>query len=1511
MADTKQILLTGVPYTAQVQTPVVVRNDTTSGISSSTTNTTYTTQVTTSNTIGSDSTSEVTTNLTTETPILGQVNDVAIEFIAKNLGEDSVPDPRLFKFLSDEFGYSEQTLFEVYKSLTDLITTQEQVRSLLEKVLAEITTSSDVFSRVWTAFRTQTDSTTNQDLAIQIFEKVLADSTTTSDSFDRVWTAFTAYTDSTTNQDLAIQTFAKVLADSTTTSDSFDRVWTAFTSYTDSTTSSELLQQSFEKVLSDLTNAPDLLTTEVGKYLTDITALANLSYAVILVGKTLEDQTIGFSDVLSRVVDFNRSLDDTVFTTDDFYGEANIDDDEYADVYKILLEWISPQETFAVDVTKPDLVDVATSQEQIYNNPQIVKSSQTSNSDLQTSSIEPVKIDQTTTSEQKSFDVTKPDREDTANPQDQASLEPSIVQSDSTANSDLVSTAWTAYRDYLDSTSNYEQTQFEFEKVLADIGVTLDEFTRAWTAYREYSDSTTNYDLLQADFTKTLQELLAVQDELTLAPSKGIEDTAITQEQQSFDVEQTSNDQATTIDTPALSVDKKAEDDTTSISELLLTKLIEIAVNEIDYFLEDYTFDITDYTFKAVHTSDQITNITAEKVIEDLVDATDDFYGAANIDDDQIATVDKVIVDYAGFYETFDRLVDYIRLFTEITIAQDLVELTSNKVALDQTTNQEQTNFDTSKITNEQTTTSEVKSFSVEQTSNDQATSLDEIANSVSTDRFEQVTNTDDFSRFYEAVRVFTDLTQTTEQVIQLIELAKTEQSTFTELVTQTVTKLVLDQATNQEQQTFDFYAVYEELVDVTDDFYGITNVDDDQIATVDKVLADYATNSETITTVAEFYRTFLEIAATTDSITLDFAKSVVETIATSETFAIDFSTQRTEIAAISETIQQDFSTSRTETIQQSDLFTQSIEPAKYETITTSEATVIDLNLQKLETANTSETVAQDFSTSRTETASIQETYSSQWDAYKSFTETITQTDQTLLSTDKPVTEIITTSEASVLDINKQQLETVVSTETINKNVSTEFSDLVDATDDFYGEANIDDDQVASIDKVVSDYATNSDVFETLVNYLRTFSELQSLSDFTIAVIEKNPIDVTITSEQQQFDTSKTTQDSLTSTDTPAISFSTDRTDSLTGTTDTFTSQWDANRLQAETTNTAEELNLDSNKTVTETTTTTELLQKTASTQYLETVSTAEVFVKDATVAIEDLVDATDDFYGNANIDDDQIATVDKVVSDYATNLDVFETLVSYLRSFNESQYTTDLATLDTNKAVIETTNTAEEKLFDITNQQTETVASTEQKQITFSTSFNDSLTGTTDSVTTQFDANRSILETITQTDQFYLTTDKSVTEVTTTSETQTLDTSKQQLDSATIAETNNKDITTQFSDLVDATDDFYGAATVGDDEFATFDKVLADYATNAETVTTLTNFLRSVNESQILSEVFAAATDKALSDINNSSDTVTLLATSSKSESVATSQTISLTLQSYFSQDYVELGYTGETYTY
>jgi hypothetical protein len=909
------------------------------------------------------STPTVSGNIVTPTVDTPQTHDHLLKVVVTGLGEENVPDPRLFKFLAEKFGLQEQKVFQVFKSLSDLSTTQEQVSKLLQKVLTDITTNSDVFDRVWTAYRTYTDSTTN----------------------------------------------------------------------------SELLQKDFAKVLADVANAPDLLRTDVGKYLADVTALANLSYAVILVGKDLQDQTIGFSDVLTRIVDFNRTFEDTAFMTDDFYGAANIDDDEYADVYKVVLEWLGITERFAVDVDKPGILDQATSSEQAYLEPQLPKFENVVTSEVQSSFAEIIKSDQISNTEQQVFDLNKPDRLDQVALSEQASIDLAVP----------------------------------------------------------YFDQATNTDEVANTVGQTSSDQFSIQNE-----------------EYAFDVEKADRvDQASIVEEVAKDFSRPADDDQVSIAELLLTKLIGLNINEIDYFLEDYTFDITDYTFKAVHASDQITQVVVTKQFEELVDSTDDFYGEANVDDDEYASFDKVLADYGTFSDAFDRLVSYIRLFTETAALLEQVELASTKVVADQTANSELVNLDGYKVTNDQATTLETRLVEVQQVSEETATSSEQAYLATSTVYSDQATNSDEFSRFYEAVRIFTELTQTTERVEQLVERVSSDQAGFTELVTQTVQKLSLDQATTSEQQTFDFYGVYEELVDATDDFYGAANIDDDEYAAVDKVLADYATNSETITTVAEFYRTFLEIAASTDLATFDFAKSVLEVVTTSEVFAVSFATSRTETTNTSETVSSSFDTARTETATQTDLFTQSIEPAKYETVATSETTNYDVSLDKRETAITAETVQQDTTTTKTEVAAILETFISEWDAYKSFTETVTQSDTVGLDTNKPATETTTTSDAPVLDTNKRPLDTTTTSEIVGKDSTTEFSELVDATDDFYGAATVGDDEYAAFDKVLADYATNSDVATTLTTFLRSVNESQILSEVFAAATDKALSDITNSSD--------------------------------------------------------------------------------------------------------------------------------------------------------------------------------------------------------------------------------------------------------------------------------------------------------------------------------------------------------------------------------------------------------------
>jgi len=119
------------------------------------------------------------------------------------------------------------------------------------------------------------------------------------------------------------------------------------------------------------------------------------------------------------------------------------------------------------------------------------------------------------------------------------------------------------------------------------------------------------------------------------------------------------------------------------------------------------------------------------------------------------------------------------------------------------------------------------------------------------------------------------------------------------------------------------------------------------------------------------------------------------------------------------------------------------------------------------------------------------------------------------------------------------------------------------------------------------------------------------------------------------------------------------------------------------------------------------------------------------------------------------------------------------------------------------------------------------------------------------------------------------------------------------------------LTDLVDATDDFYGLANVDDDQTARIDKVVIDYGTLTESFSRIAAFIRSFTDIATISETFGKSISKILSDQINRSEIVTKLYSKVSTETVSSSQTLSINIQSYFQSDYVTVGYAGQNYTY
>jgi hypothetical protein len=105
-----------------------------------------------------------------------------------------------------------------------------------------------------------------------------------------------------------------------------------------------------QKQFSNLFNTADVPQVTYGKNLLNTvsvtTELVKLAY------KKAANDLVTSTDILNRTVNFNRSFADVVDATDDFFGDANIDDDQIAQVGKTLVSWLTSTDVRAVTATK-------------------------------------------------------------------------------------------------------------------------------------------------------------------------------------------------------------------------------------------------------------------------------------------------------------------------------------------------------------------------------------------------------------------------------------------------------------------------------------------------------------------------------------------------------------------------------------------------------------------------------------------------------------------------------------------------------------------------------------------------------------------------------------------------------------------------------------------------------------------------------------------------------------------------------------------------------------------------------------------------------------------------------------------------------------------------------------------------------------------------------------------------------------------------------------------------------
>lgn len=208
-----------------------------------------------------------------------------------------------------------------------------------------------------------------------------------------------------------------------------------------------------------------------------------------------------------------------------------------------------------------------------------------------------------------------------------------------------------------------DATVGDFVKILNFSDAFLAQDAVALLTAKPFTDAQTTADQLVAALAKALTDLLSTSDEALLDTAKPLADTALTADIATKAVDKPVDaDFATAADDVGLTAAKPFQD-ITSVTE---GPAVGQNYAGSTYFAEDYVregFPIRDFY----------------KAVSDTLDATDDFLGVANVDDDQIIFFGKSRMDHVVTSEVFSRAFTTAR--TDGVSPTDVVLLATSRPA--------------------------------------------------------------------------------------------------------------------------------------------------------------------------------------------------------------------------------------------------------------------------------------------------------------------------------------------------------------------------------------------------------------------------------------------------------------------------------------------------------------------------------------------------------------------------------------------------------------------------------------------------------------------------------------------------------------------------------------------------------------------------------------------------------------------------------------------------------------
>ena len=269
---------------------------------------------------------------------------------------------------------------------------------------------------------------------------------------------------------------------------------------------------------------------------------------------------------------------------------------------------------------------------------------------------------------------------------------------------------------------------------------------------------------------------------------------------------------------------------------------------------------------------------------------------------------------------------------------------------------------------------------------------------------------------------------------------------------------------------TVNFSRSFESFVDATDDFLGEANLDDDQVASFGKNIVSWTASSDVNLVLVRSTKT--ELAQIADTPSMGVAHPELDLVNTFDPIRLSASIVSEDFASVVD-----------------DLPTLGVFKNVEIVVALTDPVVFSTSKNLLNTSTTQESVLLDYGKPIDTQAGISDTLSTLWQANSELSSFTQAVDTVAAVIGVGLVDQVNTLSTLSNGVFKVEASSFVAIDSIDNlaNSNPSFNDFVDATDDFLGLANIDDDQVASFGKnlvnlVSSLDSTNIDVSSNLLD---------------------------------------------------------------------------------------------------------------------------------------------------------------------------------------------------------------------------------------------------------------------------------------------------------------------------------------------------------------------------------------------------------------------------------------------